>query len=166
MGHHVLVAVLHPRDNLLEEAPRIILGQPAALDDEVKQLPTRRHLSDHVYVRRRLNHFVQLDDVGMGEHLEDADFALDLLLHVERLDFLAVEDFDGHPFARGLVLGKLDLAKRPHAQGLPHLVVPNLHGASAGEAPRAVMGRLGTHQGYCSSQGGTCEARSNGGWNG
>jgi len=52
-----------------------------------------------------------LDDVGVGKHLEDADFALDLLLHVERLDFLAVEDFDSHPFARGLVLGKLDFAK-------------------------------------------------------
>jgi hypothetical protein len=38
--HHVAVAVLHPRYDLLEEVARLVLGQPSLLDDVVKQLAT------------------------------------------------------------------------------------------------------------------------------
>jgi hypothetical protein len=37
---HVPVAVLHPRDDLLEEVPRLVLRQPALLNNVVKQLAT------------------------------------------------------------------------------------------------------------------------------
>lgn len=36
------------------------------------------------------------DNVRVSEHLEDLDLPLDLLLHAQGLDFLAIEDFDGH----------------------------------------------------------------------
>ena len=38
MDHHVAVAVLHTRNDLLEELPRLILHQPALLHNIVKEL--------------------------------------------------------------------------------------------------------------------------------
>ncbi len=34
--------------------------------------------------------------MGVGKELEDSDFTPDFVIHVERLDLLLVEDFDGN----------------------------------------------------------------------
>ena len=39
MNHHVAMAVLHPRDDLLEETPGFFFQKPAFLNNVVKELP-------------------------------------------------------------------------------------------------------------------------------
>ncbi len=46
------MAVVDARDQLLEEIPRLVLGEPACLDDAVKELPPRRVLHGYAQVRR------------------------------------------------------------------------------------------------------------------
>lgn len=55
-GGYLLVAILHPRDELLEEEPGLVLAEPARLDDAVKQLPARRVLHGNSQVGGRQEH--------------------------------------------------------------------------------------------------------------
>lgn len=119
----VAVAVLYAGDNLLKEAARIIVGQPASLDDKVKQLAAARVLRHDEHIARRLDHLVQADDVGMHAHLEDLDLALELLLHLLGADLLAVQDLDRDHLACRLVLRQLHLPERADAERLAQDVV-------------------------------------------
>ena len=56
-------------------------------------------------------HLVELNDVRMAEEFQILDLPSDLANHVQVLDFLSVEDFDGNLVAGELVEADLDLAK-------------------------------------------------------
>lgn len=94
---------LHPGEDLLEEPPGPFLCQLSVLDDVVEQLSARDVLHDHEDVGRGGDDLVQLDDVWVTEQLEVLDLSSDLADHVEALDLLSVQDFDGHFVPRYLV---------------------------------------------------------------
>ena len=55
---HVAVAVLDPRDDLLEEVARLVLGQAPLLDDVVKELAALRLCCVLLFVKRCCSLFV------------------------------------------------------------------------------------------------------------
>ncbi len=73
------------------------------LDDVVEEFSSRDVFHDHKDVRWGGDDLVQLDDVRMAKELQVLDLTPDLSHHVQRLNLLAVEDFDSHLVARHLV---------------------------------------------------------------
>ena len=53
------------------------------LTNVVKELSPRNVLHNHEDVRGRGDDLVQLDDVGVAEHLQDLNLTTDLLGHIE-----------------------------------------------------------------------------------
>ena len=62
----------------------------------------------------------------MAEEFQILDLPSDLANHVQVLDFLSVEDFDGNLVAGELVEADFDLSKGANAQGLSQDVMANL----------------------------------------
>jgi len=77
---HLLVAVVHAGDELLEEEPRRVLGQPVRPLDELEELASRRVLHDDEDVGRRQEH---LHRAGSAQYIP-ALIHPALFLHVMR----------------------------------------------------------------------------------
>ena len=83
VGDLVLVAVVCGRDDLLKEAARFAFRQAPVVDNVLEQLAARV-LEDHDNVRRRRDDLVELDDMGVAEHAQELDLALDPPADVHR----------------------------------------------------------------------------------
>uniref|UniRef100_A0A1I8I6A6 ABM domain-containing protein n=1 Tax=Macrostomum lignano TaxID=282301 RepID=A0A1I8I6A6_9PLAT len=102
---HVLVAVVHPGYDLLEEAARLLLAQVMPLNNVVKQLATA-----HV-----LHHQEDLDDVWVPEGLHILNFTPQLGGHIQTLDLAPIDNLHSNLMASHVVHAQLHLAK-----GCPH----------------------------------------------
>ena len=83
VGDLVLVAVVCGLDDLLKKAACFAFRQAPVVDNVLEQLATRV-LEDHDNVRRRRDDLVELDDMGMAEHAQELDLALDPPADVHR----------------------------------------------------------------------------------
>ena len=77
-----VVAVGDRLDDLLDDLSGVVLGKVALLalrlgNDPVKQLPSGAELGDEVKVLLVLVDFVEVDDVVVGDLLEDLNLALE-----------------------------------------------------------------------------------------
>lgn len=90
-----------------------------ALDDVVEELAALHVLHDEEELLGGLDDFVELDDVGVADELQDVDLPRDAL-HVRHVhDLLLLQDLDRHLLARGDVRRRLHLPERPLPQRLP-----------------------------------------------
>mmetsp|Transcript_9942 Transcript_9942/g.28234 ORF Transcript_9942/g.28234 Transcript_9942/m.28234 type:complete len:350 (-) Transcript_9942:240-1289(-) len=117
------VDVVQPFHELAEEAAGLGVGEPAPLDDEIEELPTRDKLADHKEVRRRVHELEHAHDIGVAARLEHLDFPLHLDGHLLGLDALKVHDLDGAGHLGRAVGGVLDLSKCPRSEVPPNAVV-------------------------------------------
>ena len=118
MHNPQLVDVLNPTDDLLEHFAGFVFFHPLLLNDVVEELSAFHELHNQKQMFGGFDDFVELDDVGVADELEDVDFTGDSfdVGHID--DLLLFEDLDGDFLTRDDVDAHLDLAKRPLAQGL------------------------------------------------
>jgi len=116
----VVVQIRHGRYDLPEEHPGLHLTQTALVDDVIEQFAAGAILHDHVAMRLRVDHLVQLADVRVRQVLERADLELDArqVFAQPRL----VHDLHGHLLAGQRVRGQLDFAEAARADGPVQLV--------------------------------------------
>ena len=106
-----LVKILHSGDDLVKEFEGLRLLNTLVLDDVVEELASIRILHDKIELLWRLNDFVQLDDIGMANHLQNMDFPCNSLNIIDILDLVFFENFDRHSFTGKLMHTKFDLAE-------------------------------------------------------
>jgi hypothetical protein len=116
--HFQRVDVLDPVQDLLEDAAGLGLGQAFLLDDVVEQLALGDVLHHEEQLLLGLDDFVELDDVGVPDELEDVHFPRDALDVCDVHDLALLEDLDGHGLLGEGVVGQLDLAEGALAEGL------------------------------------------------
>lgn len=78
MHNPLLVQVAHARHELGEQPARSIVLQVSVVENVVEQFTSGGVLEHDAIVPLGLLHLVQLDNVGVGELLEDGDLAHDL----------------------------------------------------------------------------------------
>ena len=88
------VAVVEGAHDLLEEAPRLVLGHLAPPDDVVKQL-SREVLDDHDDVTRARDDVVQFDDVRVAEEGQVLDLAVNAVRHFGGRDLALADELHG-----------------------------------------------------------------------
>ena len=128
------VQVRDARDELRKEAARLALLEALLRENVVKQLATRAVLEHDANVALRLDHLVQVHNVGMAQQAQDRDLALDLarlgpvrLVLLGRRHHLALDQLDRRLLAKVAVHAQLDLAKLALAQRLQQQVVAKVH---------------------------------------
>ena len=128
------VQVRDARDELRKEAARLALLEALLRENVVKQLATRAVLEHDADVALRLNHLVQMHNVGMAQQAQHRDLALDLahlasirLVLLRRRHHLALDQLDRRLLAKVAVHAQLDLAKLALAQRLQQQVVAKVH---------------------------------------
>lgn len=94
------VAVVEGAHDLLEEAPRFVLGHLAPPDDVVKQL-AREVLDDHDDVTGARDDVVQFDDVRVAQEGQVLDLAVDAVRHLGGRDLALADELHGD-FESGL----------------------------------------------------------------
>ena len=104
MADSALVDVLDTGDELEVEFAGLLLREPGMSDDVVEQLAAAAILHDHVELFFSFNYLVELYDIWVSDLLEDFDFSGDSLDVFLIVDFVFLEDFDGHFFASQRVL--------------------------------------------------------------
>lgn len=117
------VQILYGVEDLIEDASGCTLLEADLVGHHSEEFSLLGVLSDDVDVVGSLDNFVEVDDVGVPHLLHDLHLPLDADLVVLILDGLLVDDFDGHLFASGEVLGLLDFAEGALPQGAPQFVV-------------------------------------------
>lgn len=111
MADQVLMHILHSTDDLPEVKLGLFLCDLVVLN-EVVQLSFRCNLHNHKNVIGSVKHFVQLDDIGVVDELQDLDLPLYFRYHVLVLHLLLVYDFHCHLDTGEIVLGLCDKSKR------------------------------------------------------
>lgn len=94
MAHTTLMNIFNARDQLQIELASLLLGQPSVTHDVIEQLAAIAVLHDHVELFFRLNNFVQLDDIGVADLLENFNFPRDTLDVFLIVNLVFLEDFD------------------------------------------------------------------------
>jgi hypothetical protein len=69
------VQVSHARQELPEQTLRVLAGDPAALHDELEQLPPWGVLAHHEHVRGGVDHFEHFHHVGVRAAFQQANFS-------------------------------------------------------------------------------------------
>jgi hypothetical protein len=109
----------------MEKAASLRLRRSTICNNVVKQLATAGVLHDQVQLSRRLNDFVQLDDVRMPDELEYVDLSCNPL-HVCNLhDALLLKHLHSNSFASEDVSSELHLAKCSLTDSLHEDIVAN-----------------------------------------
>ena len=109
----VRVTVVDAARDLSEQPPRLILLQTTLRPHVLAQVTAARVLDDEAHPLGRVDHLEQLDDGRVLDALEVADLADDALARAVVTDLELFEDLDRHLLAAEVVVGELDLAKRP-----------------------------------------------------
>ena len=105
------VKIFYSSNDLVKEFEGLRLLNTLVLDDVVEELASIRILHDKIELLWRLNDFVQLDDIGMANHLQNMDFSCNSLNIIDILDLVFFENFDRHSFTGELMHSKFDLAE-------------------------------------------------------
>lgn len=127
MYNHVAMAIVHPGNDLLEEPSRFRFLKFAVVYDVIEQLASADIFHDHENIGWGGYHLVQFDYVRMSEQLQVLNFATNFSDHIQALDLLTIQDFNGHLVLRFCVLADFDLPEGPRSQGGPQGVVTYLH---------------------------------------
>jgi hypothetical protein len=107
MSDRLTMAVVQRLKDLLENFCSNLFSEELVLDNPIEELATPADFSDQIDVPRVFEIFVELEDVGVVEGLQDGDF---LLKSVHVLYFLF-----GHLFHSSLLPCHLVLAKGYHS---------------------------------------------------
>jgi hypothetical protein len=97
----------------------------------VEEFSPRRAFHDQVELPRSFDDFVELDDVGMPDRLQDVDLAGHALDICEVNDPFLFKDFDRNRFPCKEMRAELDLSKGPFADGPADHVMPHFLSRSA-----------------------------------
>ena len=119
----VFVDVLHTCNDLLHEPDGFGFIEPLPFDDVVEEFTAFSILHDEVDVGFGFDDLVELDDVGMAEYFEDADFAGDTFDVWLFDNFLFLEGFDGHLFLGEDVSAQFDFAESTFADRAAYPVI-------------------------------------------
>ena len=88
-----LVQILNARNYLMEKFKCMRFLDPLVLDDVVEQFTAICVLHNQVQLLGCFDDFVELNDVGVSDHLQNVDFAGNSLYVVDILDFVLLENF-------------------------------------------------------------------------
>jgi len=121
-----LVEVLDASDNLVEERAGLGLFHAVALHDVVEQLTSFSELHYQVQLLGGLNDFVQLDDVGMPNDLEDMNLSSDSFDVVDIDDLVFLQNLYGDLLACQVVDSKFNLTEGALADGLAQDVLADI----------------------------------------
>lgn len=124
-----LVQILNARDDLVEELAGLGLFDPLVFNNEIKELAARSIFHYQIELLGSLNDLVQLDDVGMADHLEDVDFASHSFDVVYVLNLVFLENFDCNFLASQIVDAKFHFAKSAFANRRLKQILAHVLGA-------------------------------------
>ena len=96
MGNAQLAQVLDTGDELLEEAARLLLCKVGFGSNVVEQFSVAAVLHDQEKALGCLDDFVQLNDGGVPNDLQDVDFSRHSFDVVDVLDFPLVKNLNRH----------------------------------------------------------------------
>lgn len=122
-----LVDVLDATDKFKVELAGLFLGQSGVSHDVVEELAAVAVLHNHVEFLFGLDDFVQLNDIGVADLLENFDLASDALNVFLVVDLVLLENFDGDLFASEGVLTELDLAESSFSEMFAQNVMADGH---------------------------------------
>ena len=88
MANAQFVQVLDARDKLEQELGGLLLSNPLAIDDVLKQLAASRILHDQIELFLSFNYFIELHDHGMPNNLQNFDFSCNSINVVNIYDFI------------------------------------------------------------------------------
>ncbi len=113
----VLMNVLDTGEDLLHKLDGFGLIEAFSFDDVIEKFTAFSILHDEVDVGFCFDNFVELDDVGMAEDFEDANFASDAFDIGLFDNFLFLKGFDGDFFLSEDVGAKFDFTESAFADG-------------------------------------------------
>ena len=90
------MTVIDSRGHLAKDAPSLVLGEDLALAEVVVELAAGGVLHHQHHLLFVLEHFVDVDDVGMLHRRHDLDLAPDAHQIGLRFDFGLLDGLDGH----------------------------------------------------------------------
>ena len=111
-----------------------------AIHDVVEDLTTLRVLHNEVQLLRRLDDFVELDDVRVADHFEDVYFAGHSFNVVDILDLVFLKNFDCDLLSSEIVHSQFDLTEGALADGLAQNVLAHVGAVGDGSASLGLRG--------------------------
>ena len=96
MDDPIPVKVADARDKLCEKPTSLVVVEVSVLQDMIKELAARCVFENKTKRRLGIDHFVEVDNVGVVKGLEDGDLSIDLRHPSLGIEFAATDDFDSH----------------------------------------------------------------------
>lgn len=81
-------------ENFLDDGDRVVLREPSALTDSLKEFSSGRQFGDNVKVPAALEPFLEPDNMGMMKSLEEIHFVVDHVFMT--FDILFRDNLDGY----------------------------------------------------------------------
>jgi hypothetical protein len=126
MHHKVKVTVGNGGEDLPEESARLLLLQPILRHNVIKDLPSVCQLCDEIDRGGSIKYVMKLDDVRVGQQLQDPHFSLQSLHLRGGGDLLLLDSLDRHPLSTDHVVCLQHLPVAALAQRSDHPVLPDL----------------------------------------
>jgi hypothetical protein len=125
VNHVHPVNLLNAREDLVEEAASLAFSDSPTCYNMIKELSTTAVLHDEIQLARRLDDFVQLDNVRVLDQFQYVNLPCDSfnIGHVNN-PFL-LKDLYGHLLSGEYVCPQFHLAEGPLTYGFPKDVVAN-----------------------------------------
>jgi hypothetical protein len=111
MNDPKLVKVFHSSNDLVKELLRFGLFHSLVLNNVVKKLTPACIFHDQVKLFRGLYDLIELYNVRMSNQLQDVNLSRHPLNIAHILNFLLLEDLDGHFLSCEVVAAELDLSE-------------------------------------------------------
>ncbi len=122
VDHPVVVQVGNSLHDLLEHELGILLAELPALANVIEEVTTRAELHDNQMVFISVECLEELHNVGVAQHLEDADLIAHLLLTALILHELHVDGFNGDQTAGKPMETQVHSPERSFTQHFTNLV--------------------------------------------